>query len=226
MFAGLFAAALFAAAFAAVAPCDTHPERCVELQGSMPGTSPMPLVALGTWRGSYKDCAENDFTCYRERARAAVGSWLELGGTHIDGANDYRTQVEIGEALRDAKVPRESVFITTKCPGPMGMTATVQCAEDNLQMLGQYGVNSSGYIDLLLIHFPWVIKPQCVGINPPPECASDGESCCKRPMRETDARVSSGRESTRRARRVRGPGWGLSGVSVKGLQLRANSGAR
>ena len=46
----------------------------------------MPLVALGTWRGSYKDCADNDFICFRERARTAVGSWLEIGGTHIDGA--------------------------------------------------------------------------------------------------------------------------------------------
>jgi hypothetical protein len=35
----------------------------------------------------------------------------------------------------------------------------IQCAEDNLQMLGLYGVNTSGYMDLLLIHFPFVIKP-------------------------------------------------------------------
>ena len=171
---GLVAVAYSAAANAAVAPCETSPEQCVELRGSAPGASPMPLVALGTWRGSYKDCADNDFICFRERARTAVGSWLEIGGTHIDGANDYRTQVEIAEALRERKVQRQDVFITTKCPGPIGMNAMVQCAEDNLQMLGQYGVNSSGYIDLLLIHFPWVIKPQCMGINPPSECAAEG----------------------------------------------------
>lgn len=55
----------------------------------------------------------------------------------------------------------------------MGLTATVQCAEDNLQMLGQYGVNTSGFMDLLLIHFPNVIKPQCVGPSNDPECSDD-----------------------------------------------------
>ena len=131
----------------------------------------MPLIALGTWRGSYKDCAKNDFACVRARAKASVGSWLKLsGGTHIDGANNYRTQVEIAEALRSGRIQREDVFITTKCPGAMGLQATIQCAEDNLQMLGQYGVNTSGYMDLLLVHFPFVIKPECYGIAASAAC--------------------------------------------------------
>ena len=60
----------------------------------------MPKVALGTWRGSYKGCATNNYTCVRASAKTAVGAWIDLGGDHIDGANDYRTQVEIAEALR------------------------------------------------------------------------------------------------------------------------------
>ena len=86
---------------ASVAPCNEHPERCATLKGALPGSSMMPLIALGTWRGSYKDCAKNDFACVRARAKTSVSSWLKLsGGTHIDGANNYRTQVEIAEALR------------------------------------------------------------------------------------------------------------------------------
>jgi len=124
-----------------VPPCDTHPERCVALAGS--GASPMPLVALGTWSGSYKDCAKNDYTCVRARAKKAVGTWIDLGGTHIDTANDYRTQVEVGEAVQASGLDRSKLFLTTKCPGPMGFAATLQCAEDNLQMLGQYGAHFS-----------------------------------------------------------------------------------
>mgnify|MGYP003312668970 CR=1 FL=1 len=47
----------------------------------------MPAVALGTWRGSYGDCADNDYSCVRAKAKASVGDWLDLGGRHIDGAN-------------------------------------------------------------------------------------------------------------------------------------------
>lgn len=159
---------------ASVKPCDNHPERCATLQGALPETSMMPLVALGTWRGSYKDCPTNNYTCVRERAASSVGTWLTLsGGTHIDTANDYRTQVEIAEALRAGNISRDQVFLTTKCPGALGMAGTIQCAEDNLQMLGQYGVNTSGYIDLLLIHFPFVIKPRCYGIATAPECSPE-----------------------------------------------------
>ncbi len=139
---------------AVVPPCDKYPERCVQLAGS---SSQMPLVALGTWSGSYGECAKNDFACVRAKAEAAVPAWLALGGTHIDTANDYRTQLEVGKGI--SGVPRDSVFITTKCPGAIGFNAMIQCAEDNLQMLGLYGVNTSGYMDLLLIHFPFVIKP-------------------------------------------------------------------
>mmetsp|Transcript_32193 Transcript_32193/g.88308 ORF Transcript_32193/g.88308 Transcript_32193/m.88308 type:complete len:197 (-) Transcript_32193:302-892(-) len=38
-------------------------------------------------------------------------------------------------------------------------------------MLGLYGLNTSGYIDLLLIHFPFVIKPECYGVSTDPACA-------------------------------------------------------
>ena len=50
------------------------------------------------------------------------------------------------------------------------MTATIQCQEDNLQMLGEYGFNTSGYVDLLLVHFPFVIKPECYGLASGPPC--------------------------------------------------------
>ena len=164
-------AALLALARTAAAdlPCAAKPETCVPIKTAT-GDLMMPAVALGTWRGSYGDCADNDYSCVRAKAKASVGDWLDLGGRHIDGANDYRTQVEIGEAVEGTD--RESLFITTKCPGALGMQATIQCHEDNLQMLGQYGVNTSGYVDLLLIHFPFAIKPECYGVTTSADCAA------------------------------------------------------
>ncbi|CAK9083612.1 unnamed protein product, partial [Durusdinium trenchii] len=132
---------------------------CVQL----PHSVQMPMIALGSWRGSYKDCAQDNYTCAQAHARGAVQTWLqELNGTHVDTANDYRTQVQVGEALKASGKSRQEVFITTKCPGAIGFNATLQCIEDNLQMLGFYG-ESKPYIDLVLVHFPFAIKPECIG---------------------------------------------------------------
>lgn len=139
---------------------------CFKLHGG----SLIPQVAMGTWSGSYEDCKSGDFTCVKSHARFATENWLHIGGTHIDGANDYRTQTSIAEALQSSGISREDVFITTKCPGAIGYQATIQCADDNLQMLGQFGTNGVAYIDLLLVHFPFTMKPVCRFHRESPEC--------------------------------------------------------
>ncbi|KAJ1450976.1 NADP-dependent oxidoreductase domain-containing protein [Pelagophyceae sp. CCMP2097] len=166
--------ALLAAAAAAqdLRPCGRGgAERCFRLEApEAAGDVLLPAVALGTWSGSYGACAKADYACVRASALDAVETWVnDLNATHVDSANDYRTQVEVGRAIRN--VDRSSLFLTTKCPGPTGFYATVQCAEDNLQMLGLYGTGTNGYIDLLLVHFPFVIKPECMGVVDSDECA-------------------------------------------------------
>mmetsp|Transcript_15190 Transcript_15190/g.43420 ORF Transcript_15190/g.43420 Transcript_15190/m.43420 type:complete len:333 (+) Transcript_15190:67-1065(+) len=137
---------------------------------ALAGGSKIPQVAMGTWGGSYKDCDHTDYTCIKQHARWSIDEWLHIGGTHIDGANDYRTQTSIAEALLESGKKREDVFITTKCPGAIGYDATIQCADDNLQMLGQFGTNGVQYIDLLLVHFPFIIKPECRFNRSAPAC--------------------------------------------------------
>jgi diketogulonate reductase-like aldo/keto reductase len=96
-----------------------------------------------------------------------------LGGTHLDAANDYRTQTSIGAALKNTpQYRREEVFLTTKCPGAIGYQGIIQCADDNLQMLGQFTDQGPGYIDLLLVHFPFTIKPMCRFNSSSAECQS------------------------------------------------------
>jgi len=56
------------------------------------------------------------------------------------------------------------MFITTKCPGIIGYEATIQCVDDNMQMLNlltDQGEAVNGYIDLLLIHFPYKTPLEC-----------------------------------------------------------------
>merc|ERR1719331_2656393 len=144
----------------------------------------MPQVAMGTWSGSYKDCAHGDYACVQGHARVATDAWLKLGGTHIDSANDYRTQTSVAASLAASPLKREDLFVTTKCPGAIGFQATIQCADDNLQMLGMLGSKGYGYIDLLLVHFPGTVKPACRFSNTAPGCDSPFVAATKEALQD------------------------------------------
>jgi diketogulonate reductase-like aldo/keto reductase len=153
---------------------------------TLAGGHKIPQVAMGTWGGSYGDCDASDYTCIKQHARWAIDEWLHIGGTHIDGANDYRTQTSIAEALQASGVKREDVYITTKCPGAIGYEATIQCADDNMQMLGQFGTHGASYIDMLLIHFPFTINPECRFNRNAPACkTSMVKEATKEQLQET-----------------------------------------
>jgi diketogulonate reductase-like aldo/keto reductase len=157
--------------FVAGKVCDSNDKiPCFDLAGG----SKMPQIAMGTWGGSYADCGTTDFTCIKQHARWISDEWLHIGGTHIDAANDYRSQTSIAEALQASGRKREDVYITTKCPGSIGYEATIQCADDNMQMLGQFGTDGPAYIDLLLIHFPFVWTPKCRFNRSAPGCDGPG----------------------------------------------------
>lgn len=103
----------------------------------------MPMLALGAAHQSFTTCSVQD----------GVEQWLHLGGRHIDTANDYGTQPDVGRALKAAGLPRQDVFITTKIPGPIGRQSAIDMIEKT--SLPQLGLD---YIDLVLIHFPCINK--------------------------------------------------------------------
>lgn len=39
---------------------------------------------------------------------------MTLGYHHLDGAEVYRTEEELGHAIQESKTPREDLFVTTK----------------------------------------------------------------------------------------------------------------
>ena len=97
----------------------------------------VPVIGLGTWdlRGE---------TCER-----AVLSALNLGYRHIDTAQSYANEEEIGKALQSSSVPREDIFLTTKVwYTHLHYSEVIQVLEESLRKL------KTGYVDLYLIHWP------------------------------------------------------------------------
>lgn len=80
---------------------------------------------------------------------ASVRAAIEAGYRHIDTAQMYGNEAEIGEGVRASGVAREELFITTKlnngnhAPGDAFSTF-----EESLEKLGL------GHVDLFLIHWP------------------------------------------------------------------------
>ena len=102
----------------------------------------IPTVGLGTWRLAGWDC------------RRAVRTALELGYRHVDTAQAYGNERQVGSALGEAAVDREEVFVTTKLGrDSRGYDAVRRSVEESLAKLG------TDYVDLLLIHWPNLTTP-------------------------------------------------------------------
>jgi diketogulonate reductase-like aldo/keto reductase len=95
----------------------------------------MPVLGLGVWQVPEGTACVN-----------AVRWALELGYRHIDTAQVYGNEASVGRALREAGVPRDEVFITTKFDPDRA--DPVAEAEQSLRRLGV------DQVDLYLVHWP------------------------------------------------------------------------
>jgi len=74
---------------------------------------------------------------------------LELGYRHIDTAKIHGNEIDVGIAVRESRINREEIFITTKLwNSDQGYDKTLSAFENSLQRLGL------SYVDLYLIHWP------------------------------------------------------------------------
>jgi len=97
----------------------------------------MPQLGLGTFR------------LQGQAAIDSVRTGLELGYRHIDTAQIYGNEAEVGQALRDARVARREVFVTTKIwTEHLAAGRLAPSLKDSLHKLGVEQV------DLTLIHWP------------------------------------------------------------------------
>ena len=62
----------------------------------------IPAIGLGTWELGGRTCAR------------LVEQALKLGYRHIDTAQAYDNEREVGDGLRASRVRRDEVFVTTK----------------------------------------------------------------------------------------------------------------
>ena len=74
---------------------------------------------------------------------------LTAGYRHIDTAQMYRNELEVGEAVRASGIKREEVFVTSKLSNAFHAPDDALTAFDNtLRAL------DLDYVDLFLIHWP------------------------------------------------------------------------
>jgi 2,5-diketo-D-gluconate reductase A len=95
----------------------------------------MPLLGFGTWQIKGDDAV---------RATTAA---LEAGYRHLDTATVYGNEGEVGRALAESGVPRDEVFVTTKCP-PNRSGRELETLRRSLDLL------QTDHVDLWLIHWP------------------------------------------------------------------------
>jgi diketogulonate reductase-like aldo/keto reductase len=101
----------------------------------------IPKLGLGTW------------LIEGEKATQAVKDAIELGYRHIDTAEAYGNEVEVGIGIRESGVKREEIFLTTKL---VAEAKDYETAKKNIQeSLDKLDID---YIDLMIIHSPqpWV----------------------------------------------------------------------
>lgn len=97
----------------------------------------IPRLGLGTWPMQGEACA------------AAVAGALGLGYRHIDTAQMYGNEADVGAGIARSGIAREELFITTKVWWDQLTADGIRRAADaSLRKLG------TGYLDLYLIHWP------------------------------------------------------------------------
>jgi 2,5-diketo-D-gluconate reductase A len=89
------------------------------------------------------------------RATEMVRIALDAGYRHIDTAQVYGNEAEVGTAIATSGLPREDIFITTKLnPSHHGYVSAIDRLEESLRRL------RTPYVDLYLLHWPSPGKDQ------------------------------------------------------------------
>jgi len=95
----------------------------------------IPRVGLGTYKLTGSEGVKS------------IEDALHIGYRHIDTAQMYANETEVGKAIRQSVTDRDNVFITTKV-WPSDFKRLLPAVEDSLRKL------KTETIDLLLLHWP------------------------------------------------------------------------
>src|SRR6202040_3713322 len=106
--------------------------RYVEANGAK-----IPAIGLGTWELRGRTCAR------------LVEQAIRLGYRHIDTAQIYENEREVGEGLRASGVKRDEVFVTTKVWTTHFKPSDLE--RSTKESLARLRLTE---VDLLLLHWP------------------------------------------------------------------------
>ena len=95
----------------------------------------MPIYGIGT------------YSLHGEVCKKSLSAAFESGVRLIDTAHAYGNEIEVGEAIRNSKIPREEFFVITKIY-PNQFDNPTAAIEEALKKL------NIGYIDMMLLHHP------------------------------------------------------------------------
>ncbi|MBV8939605.1 MAG: aldo/keto reductase [Alphaproteobacteria bacterium] len=97
----------------------------------------LPALGFGTWQLQGNECGR------------AVRAAIEIGYRHIDTAQIYENEAEVGRAIAGSAIARKEFFVTTKIwTANLSPGSVAASMEDSLARLRM------DYVDLLLIHWP------------------------------------------------------------------------
>ena len=97
----------------------------------------VPSLGLGTYRLTGGACVR------------AVERGLQVGYRHLDTAQMYGNEAEVGRGIRGSGVDRGEIFLTTKVwPSDFAHDRVISKTRESLKKLG------TDYVDLLLMHWP------------------------------------------------------------------------
>ena len=86
----------------------------------------------------------------KEETEKSVIAAIEAGYRHIDTAQAYLNEIEVGEAIKHCGVPRKELFITTKV-----WVENVSYDKARQSILASLKRMQLDYLDLVLIHQPY-----------------------------------------------------------------------
>jgi 2,5-diketo-D-gluconate reductase B len=102
----------------------------------------MPALGFGTWKLTGKEAVDSvDFA-------------INNGYTHIDTAQVYGNEAEVGDGIKQSGMPRDRISLTTKIWRDAFSGGTVmQSVDESLRKL------KTDYVDMLLVHWPFPETP-------------------------------------------------------------------